>query len=64
MKLTDEEKAMRDGRDGRAVARAMDLLIRYGNALGAESFDCHHAIPARLCDGQGRRRCCLQRVQP
>jgi predicted aconitase len=38
MKLTDEEKAMRDGRDGRAVARAMDLLIRYGNALGAESF--------------------------
>jgi predicted aconitase len=36
--LTDEEKAMRDGRDGAAVARAMDLLIRYGDALGAEDF--------------------------
>src|SRR5512134_2357578 len=38
MQLTDEEKAMRDGRDGAAVARAMDLLIRYGEALGAESL--------------------------
>lgn len=38
MRLTDEEKAMRDGRDGEAVARAMDLLIRYGQALGAEDF--------------------------
>jgi predicted aconitase len=38
MLLTDEEKAMRDGRDGAAVARAMDLLIRYGEALGADDF--------------------------
>ncbi len=38
MRLTDEEKAMRDGRDGTAVARAMDLLIRYGEALGAEAL--------------------------
>ncbi len=38
MILTDEEKAMRDGRDGAAIARAMDLLIRYGEALGADSF--------------------------
>ena len=38
MHLTDEEKAMRDGRDGRAIARAMDLLLRYGRALGAENF--------------------------
>jgi predicted aconitase len=38
MILTDEEKSMRDGRDGEAVARAMDLLIRYGQALGAENF--------------------------
>jgi predicted aconitase len=36
--LNDEEKAMRDGRDGRAVAAAMDLLVRYGEALGAESL--------------------------
>lgn len=38
MRLSDEEKAMRDGRDGAAVAKAMDLLIRYGNALGAENL--------------------------
>lgn len=38
MRLSDEEKAMRDGRDGPAVARAMDLLIRYGQALGAEAL--------------------------
>lgn len=36
MNLTDEEKAMLDGRDGPAVQRAMDLLMRYGRALGAE----------------------------
>ena len=36
MQLTDEERAMADGRDGPAVARAMDLLQRYGDALGAE----------------------------
>ncbi|MFD4193484.1 aconitase X [Amycolatopsis thermoflava] len=40
MILTDEEKAMRDGAEGAAVAAAMDLLIRYGDALGAQ----------RLCD--------------
>ena len=38
MRLTDEEKAMRDGGRGPAVAKAMDLLIRYGEALGAEDF--------------------------
>jgi hypothetical protein len=36
MQLTAEERAMADGRDGPAVARAMDLLLRYGRALGAE----------------------------
>jgi predicted aconitase len=40
MFLTDDEKRMRDGAEGDAVAAAMDLLIRYGYALGAE----------RLCD--------------
>ncbi|MEV0072741.1 aconitase X catalytic domain-containing protein [Amycolatopsis sp. NPDC050768] len=34
--LTDEEKGMRDGAEGGAVAAAMDLLIRYADALGAE----------------------------
>ena len=36
MKLNDAEKAMLDGADGRAVQKAMDLLVRYGEALGAE----------------------------
>lgn len=36
MRLTDEERRMRDGDEGGAVAAAMDLLIRYGEALGAE----------------------------
>ncbi len=36
MKLTDHEKSMLDGTQGRAKARAMDLLVRYGEALGAE----------------------------
>lgn len=40
MQLADDEKAMRDGAEGQAVAAAMDLLIRYGVGLGAE----------RLCD--------------
>jgi len=36
MRLTEEEQAMYEGRDGPAVQRAMDLLMRYGRALGAE----------------------------
>lgn len=40
MKLADDEKAMLDGVEGDAVAAAMDLLVRYGEGLGAE----------RLCD--------------
>ncbi len=38
MRLTDEENSMRDGLQGDAIAAAMDLLIRYGDALGAEDF--------------------------
>ena len=38
MRLTDQEKRMLDGRDGVAVQRAMDLLVRYAEALGAERF--------------------------
>jgi predicted aconitase len=40
MILTDDEKRMRDGAEGAAVAAAMNLLIRYGDALACE----------RLCD--------------
>ena len=38
MKLTDDEKAMLDGKEGPARQKAMDLLVRYGEALGAERF--------------------------
>lgn len=36
MNLSDDEKAMLDGAEGPAVAAAMDLLVRYGEGLGAE----------------------------
>ena len=36
MNLTRDEQAMLQGRDGRAIAKAMDLLCRYGEALDAE----------------------------
>src|SRR3984893_15255540 len=36
MNLTDSEQAMLDGRAGPAKQKAMDLLMRYGDALGAE----------------------------
>ncbi|WP_412517219.1 aconitase X catalytic domain-containing protein [Actinomadura madurae] len=38
MKLADDEKAMLDGAEGPAVAAAMDLLVRYGEALGADGL--------------------------
>jgi predicted aconitase len=36
MQLTPKEQAMLDGAEGPAVQAAMDLLMRYGRALGAE----------------------------
>ena len=38
MKLTDDEHAMLDGREGKAKQKAMQLLVRYGEALGVERF--------------------------
>lgn len=38
VRLSEDERAMLDGRQGPAVARAMDLLVRYAEALGAEDF--------------------------
>ena len=32
--LTDDEKAMLDGQHGKARQKAMDLLVRYAEALG------------------------------
>ena len=34
--LTDAEQAMLDGASGAATQKAMELLIRYADALGAE----------------------------
>jgi predicted aconitase len=38
MKLTPDEQAMLDGGEGPARQKAMELLVRYGEALGAENF--------------------------
>ena len=38
MYLTDDEKAMLDGAGGPARQKAMDLLVRYAEALGADRF--------------------------
>ena len=36
MKLSDQEQAMLNGQDGKARQKAMQLLVRYGEALGSE----------------------------
>ena len=38
MRLTDQEKAFLDGKRGKAQQKAMELLVRYAEALGAERF--------------------------
>ena len=38
MNLTRQEQEMLDGRKGRATQKAMELLVRYADALGAERF--------------------------
>jgi len=38
MKLAADEQEMLDGKRGKARQKAMDLLLRYGEALGAERF--------------------------
>ncbi len=38
MQLTDSEKIMLDGGEGKARQKAMELLVRYAEALGAERF--------------------------
>src|SRR5579864_1881998 len=38
MILADDEKAMLDGSAGIAKQKAMELLVRYAEALGAERF--------------------------
>ena len=38
MKLNCDEQEMLEGRKGRAKQRAMEILVQYGEALGAERF--------------------------
>ena len=38
VQLTQAEQAMLDGAEGKATQKAMELLIRYADALGAEKF--------------------------
>lgn len=38
VRLTDDERRMLDGACGKARQKAMDLLVRYADALGAERF--------------------------
>src|SRR5680860_1385963 len=38
MKLTSDELRMLDGTEGAARQKALELLVRYGEALGADSF--------------------------
>ena len=38
MQLTEGEKAMLDGREGKGKQKAMELLVRYAEALGADRF--------------------------
>ena len=48
MRFSDDERAMLDGRDGPAVQRAMDLLMRYGRALGAERLVATNNVVASI----------------
>jgi predicted aconitase len=38
VRLTESEQAMLDGREGKARQKAMHILVRYAEALGAEGF--------------------------
>jgi hypothetical protein len=38
MKLTDDERKMLDGAHGDAIAKALDYLVQFGDAFGAERF--------------------------
>src|SRR5690349_8002221 len=38
VRLTESEQQMLDGRDGKARQKAMELLVRYAEALGADRF--------------------------
>jgi len=59
LKLTDHEKRLLDGSEGRAKQLAMELMVQYGTALNAEKLvDCTYVNvgvlspwPERRCNG-------------
>jgi len=56
MNLTDEEKAVLDGKEGPARQKAMDLLVRYGEALGAECLVATNNVCGGLVSAQPYKR--------
>lgn len=56
MKLTDEEKALLDGKEGPARQKAMELLVRYGEALGAEKLVDTNNVLGALVTAQPYKR--------
>lgn len=48
MVLQDDEKAMLDGKEGVAVQKAMELLVKYGEALGADRMVDTHNVGGYL----------------
>jgi len=48
MRLTEEEKAMLDGKQGLAVQKAMELLVKYGEVVGAENLVDTNSVSAGI----------------
>ena len=46
MKLTDEQKAILDGRDGEVMAKVMQTVVMFGDIFGAEKL-----VPVTHKDG-------------
>lgn len=64
MHLTDSEKATLDGADGPARAHAMDLIVKYGKALGAEKLvDTHSVCGGIVGSLPGRRTAIPQEIR-
>ena len=64
MRLRDDEKAMLDGERGAARRKAMDLLVRYAEALGCDEFVdvvCDRALDCLSSPGSHSE--CVQQVQ-
>ena len=55
MKLTDEEKGMLDGKEGPTVSEAIDYLVQFGEAFGAEKLIdivyCHYPAEMGIYEG-------------